>query len=163
MKPSDFSVLLTRYLSQYLPVQRNLSGNAIKSYHDTFKLSLTFCRDEKSMNIAKLSLKQLDKKCIEDFPLWLRQSRGASPSTYNQRLSAIQDFFDYVMTEEPTYIEQCQKIIKIKSMDTPEKPAAYFATHKSNVSCGGECSSNLYQELSWTCRCYNNRGLCKSR
>jgi site-specific recombinase XerD len=126
MKPSDFSVLLTRYLSQYLPVQRNLSSNTIKSYRDTFKLLLTFCRDEKNMNIAKLSLKQLDKKCIEDFLIWLRQSRGASPSTYNQRLSAIHAFFDYVMTEEPAYIEQCQKIIKIKSMDTPEKPASYL-------------------------------------
>lgn len=126
MKPSDFSVLLTRYLSQYLPVQRNLSRNTIKSYRDTFKLLLTFCRDEKSMNIAKLSLKQLDKKCIEDFLLWLRQSRSTSPSTYNQRLSAIHAFFDYVIAEEPAYIEQCQKIIKIRSMNTQEKPASYL-------------------------------------
>jgi site-specific recombinase XerD len=110
----------------YLPVQRNLSGNTIKSYRDTFKLLLTFCRDDKNMSIAKLSLKQLDKKCIEDFLLWLRQSRNASPSTYNQCLCAIHAFFDYVMTEEPAYIEQCQKILKIKSMDTPEKPAAYL-------------------------------------
>ncbi|MDR1542260.1 MAG: site-specific integrase [Clostridiales bacterium] len=100
MKPSDFSVLLTRYLMHYLTVQRNLSSNTIKSYRDAFKLPLTFCRDEKNMNIAKLALKQLDKKCIEDFLIWLLQSRGASPSTYNQRLSAIHAFFDYVMTEE---------------------------------------------------------------
>jgi len=126
MKPSDFSVLLTRYLSHFLPVQRNLSSNTIKSYRDTFKLLLMYCRDEKNLNIAKLTLKQLDKRCIEDFLVWLRQSRKASPATYNQRLSAIHAFFDYVMTEEPAHIEQCQKIIKIKGMDSPDRPAVYL-------------------------------------
>jgi len=126
MKPSDFSVLLTKYLTHFLPVQRNLSANTIKSYRDTFKLLLTFCRDVKNLSVAKLTLKQLDKRCIEDFLLWLRQTRGASPSTCNQRLSAIHAFFDYVMAEEPEYMEQCQKIIKIKSMESPYPPAVYL-------------------------------------
>ncbi len=76
MKSSDFSLFLTRYLTHYLPVQRNLSSNTICSYRDTFKLLLIFCRDEKGFNIAKLSLSKLDKKCIEEFLLWLTDSRG---------------------------------------------------------------------------------------
>lgn len=100
MKASDFSKFLTQYLTHYLPVQRNLSSNTIRSYRDTFKLLLIFCRDEKGFNIAKLNLSKLDKKCIEDFLLWLTNTRGSSPSTYNQRLCAIHAFFDYVMTEE---------------------------------------------------------------
>lgn len=71
MKASDFSKFLTQYLTHYLPVQRNLSSNTIRSYRDTFKLLLIFCRDEKGFNIAKLNLAKLDKKCIEDFLLWL--------------------------------------------------------------------------------------------
>ncbi len=128
MKPSDFSVLLTRYLTHFLPVQRNLSGNTIRSYRDSFKLLLTFCRDEKHLNIARLTIKQLDRRCIEDFLLWLRQSRSASPSTYNQRLCAIHAFFDYVMTEEPGLMEHCQNILKIKSMQTADHPAIYLTT-----------------------------------
>lgn len=116
MKASDFSRFLTQYLTHYLPVQRNLSSNTIRSYRDTFKLLLIFCRDEKGFNIAKLNLSKLDKKCIEDFLLWLTNTRGSSPSTYNQRLCAIHAFFDYVMTEEPTYMEQCILILKIQSM-----------------------------------------------
>lgn len=100
MKTSDFSRFLTQYLTHYLPVQRNLSSNTIRSYRDTFKLLLIFCRDEKGLNIAKLNLAKLDKKCIEDFLLWLTNTRGSSPSTYNQRLCAIHAFFAYVMTEE---------------------------------------------------------------
>ena len=126
MKASDFSRFLTRYLTHYLPVQRNLSSNTIRSYRDTFKLLLIFCRDEKGFNIAKMSLDKLDKKCVEEFLLWLTNTRFASPSTYNQRLSAIHAFFDYVMTEEPAYMEQCISILKIKSMVSPAPPAQYL-------------------------------------
>lgn len=126
MKQSDFSVFLTRYLTHYLPVQRNLSSNTIRSYRDTFKLLLTFCRDEKGLNLAKLSIKQLNKPCIEDFLMWLCRSRDASPSTYNQRLCAIHAFFEYIMTEEPMYMEHCIRILKIKSMTVPDRPAQYL-------------------------------------
>ena len=71
MKTSNFSRYLTQYLTHYLPVQRNLSSNTIRSYRDTFKLLLIFCRDEKGLNIAKLTLSKLDKKCIEDYLLWI--------------------------------------------------------------------------------------------
>ena len=126
MKTPDFSRFLTQYLTHYLPVQRNLSSNTICSYRDTFKLLLIFCRDEKGFNIAKLNLAKLDKKCIEDFLLWLTNTRGSSPSTYNQRLCAIRAFFDYVMTEEPAYMEQCILILKIPSMVSPAPLAQYL-------------------------------------
>ena len=75
MKTSNFSRYLTQYLTHYLPVQRNLSSNTIRSYRDTFKLLLIFCRDEKGLNIAKLTLSKLDKKCIEDYLLWLTDAK----------------------------------------------------------------------------------------
>lgn len=78
------------------------------------------------MNISKLTIKQLDKKCLEDFLLWLSTERNASPATYNQRLYALHAFFDYVMTEEPEYMEHCQRILKIPSMKIPDKPARYL-------------------------------------
>ncbi len=126
MKTPDFAIFLTQYLTHYLPVQRNLSSHTIRSYRDTFKLLLLFCRDEKGINIAKLRLSKLDKSCIEEFLLWLAHARGASPSTYNQRLSAVHAFFDYVMTEEPRYMEQCIQILKIPSMVSPAPPAQYL-------------------------------------
>lgn len=126
MRASDFSTFLTQYLTHYLPVQRNLSSNTIRSYRDTFKLLLIFCRDEKGFNIAKLNLAKLDKICIEEFLLWLTNTRGVSPSTYNQRLCAIHAFFDYIMTEEPGYIEHCIQILKIPSMVSSAPPAKYL-------------------------------------
>ena len=119
MRSSDVSSFLTKYLTHYLPVQRNLSNNTIRSYRDTFKLLLVFCRDEKGFNIAKLHMSKLDRGCMEDFLLWLTTSRGISSSTYNQRLCAIHAFFNFVMTEEPAYMEQCIQILKTPDRSRP--------------------------------------------
>ena len=126
MKTADFSSLLTRYLTHYLPVQRNLSSNTIRSYRDTFKLLLLFCRDEKKCNISKMTISKLDKKCIEEFLIWLTNTRGASASTYNQRLCAIHAFFDYVMAEEPGLMEQCVQVLDIPHKVTHAPPAHYL-------------------------------------
>ena len=53
MKPTDFSMHLTAFLSDYLPVQKNVSRNTIKSYRDTFKLLLLFCEKEESLPVGK--------------------------------------------------------------------------------------------------------------
>lgn len=126
MKSLDFALLLSKYLTQYLPAQRNLSSNTICSYRDTFKLLLIFCRDIQGFNIAKLPMTQLDRKCIEDFILWLRNIRKSSPSTCNQRLCAIHAFFDYVMVEEPQLMEQCIQIHNIPRMVSSAPPAKYL-------------------------------------
>lgn len=127
MKHSDFAMFLSRYLTHYLPVQRNLSKNTILSYRDTFKLLILFCRDEKRFNIAKLGISKLDKRCMEEFLQWLRVTRNISTSTYNQRLCAVHAFFLYVMTEEPMYLEHCSQIMKISSMTSPSRPAKYLS------------------------------------
>lgn len=126
MKSLDFALLLSKYLTQYLPAQRDLSSNTICSYRDTFKLLLIFCRDIQGFNIAKLPMTQLDRKCIEDFILWLRNIRKSSPSTCNQRLCAIHAFFDYVMVEEPQFMEQCIQIHNIPRMVSSAPPAKYL-------------------------------------
>lgn len=68
----------------------------------------------------------LDKNCIEEFLLWLANVRGVSPSTYNQRLCAIHAFFDYVIAEEPGYIDQCVQIHNIPRKVTSSPPAQYL-------------------------------------
>jgi hypothetical protein len=45
MKPTDFSIHVTSFLTHYLAAQRNLSPNTIKAYRDVFTLLLRFCRD----------------------------------------------------------------------------------------------------------------------
>lgn len=93
MKPTDFSMHLTSFLSDYLPIQKNVSRNTIRSYRDTFKLLLLFCEKEEAVPIEKLTMKKLSPERIERFLDWLETERKSSISTRNLRLTAIHSFF----------------------------------------------------------------------
>src|SRR6266446_304242 len=60
MKPTDFSIHVTSFLTHYLAAQRNLSPNTIKAYRDVFTLLLRFCRDGRGIAPEKLRLEQID-------------------------------------------------------------------------------------------------------
>lgn len=113
MKPTDFAYLLTNYLSNYLPGQRNLSTNTIKSYRDTFTLLLKYCKECKGIEIEKLALQSFSRQLTEDFLTWVQTVRNNSISTRNQRLAAIHAFFRYVQLESPQHLFLCQQILSI--------------------------------------------------
>src|SRR5438552_16200200 len=67
MKPTDFSIHVTNFLTHYLAAQRNLSPNTIKAYRDVFTLLLRFCRDGRGIAPEKLRLEQIDVSLVEAF------------------------------------------------------------------------------------------------
>lgn len=113
MKPTDFSKLLTNFFSDYLPLQKNVSPNTIKSYRDTFKLLLLFCEIEEDTKAEKLTMQRLSSELIEKFLIWLETERNCSISTRNQRLAALHAFFRYAQSESPELLFHYQKVIAI--------------------------------------------------
>jgi len=71
MKPTDFAKALSHYLSAYLPGQRNVSPNTIKSYRETFKLFLKYCKYSCGLSIERLSLQRIDEPLVVGFLTWL--------------------------------------------------------------------------------------------
>lgn len=113
MKPTDFSVHATNFLTHYLAAQRNLSPNTIKAYRDVFTLLLRFCRDVRGIALENLRLEHIDVSLVEAFLDYLETDRKSSPSTRNHRLATLHAFFRYVQAEEPAHMLQCQKILAI--------------------------------------------------
>lgn len=113
MNPTDFATHLTTYLGSYLPGQRNVSTNTIKSYRDTFSLLLTYCRDVRGITLERLTLQSLTATFIEEFLTMLEHTRGNSVATRNQRLAAIHAFFRYLQQEEPSLLLLCQQVLAI--------------------------------------------------
>ena len=113
MKPTDFSIHVSGFLTHHLAAQRNLSPNTIKAYRDVFTLFLRFCRDVRGIAPEKLRLEQIDVSLVEAFLDHLETERKSSPRTRNHRLATLHAFFRYVQAEEPAYILQCQKILAI--------------------------------------------------
>ena len=113
MKPTNFSMYLSNFLSHYLAGQRNLSPNTIKAYRDVFILLLQFCRDIKDIPVEKLQLEQIDVAFVEAFLDHLEKDRHSTPRTLNHRLATLHAFFRYLQIEEPAHLLQCQQILAI--------------------------------------------------
>ncbi len=127
-KPTDFTKLMSTYLSSYLPLQRNVSKNTISSYCDTFRLLLTFLRDEKDMCVETLRIKDFSTELIREYLVWLERDRHCGISTKNQRLAALRAFFKYVEVEKPEYMLLCQKIINIPYTKNEKAAVQYLST-----------------------------------
>jgi len=113
MKPADFAMHVTNFLTHYLAALRNLSPNTIKAYRDVFTLLLRFCRDVRGIALERLSLAQIDASLVEAFLDHLANDRHVSISTQNHRLAALHAFFRYVQSEVPELMLQCQRILAI--------------------------------------------------
>ncbi len=113
MKPTDFSIQVTNFLTRYLAAQRNLSPNTIKAYRDVFTLLLRFARDTRGIPVERLSLAHVDVAFVEAFLEHLGKDRHCSMRTQNQRLAVLHAFFRYVQSEVPDRLLQCQKILAI--------------------------------------------------
>lgn len=127
MKPTDFSIHVTNFLTHYLGAQRNLSANTIKAYRDVFTLLLRFCRDVRGIAPEKLRLEQMDVSLVEAFLDYLGTERNSSPRTRNHRLAALHAFFRYVQAEEPTHMLQCQRILAIPQQRHARPTVTYLS------------------------------------
>jgi site-specific recombinase XerD len=121
MKPTDFAKALSHYLGVYLPGQRNVSPNTIKSYRDTFKLFLLHCKQECNLSTERLCLNHIDKSRVIGFLDWLEADRKNGISTRNQRLACIHGFYRYMQLEDPVGLLPYQQILSIpmKKVQTP--------------------------------------------
>lgn len=113
MKPTDFSIYLTKFLSDYLPGQRNVSPNTIRSYRDTFKLLLRYFQEREGMPPEKLTMSCITHVRIRSFLDWLETDRGCGVTTRNLRLTAVHSFFRYAQAESPESLFHFQKVIAI--------------------------------------------------
>jgi len=113
MKPTDFSIYLTQFLSDYLLRQKNVSPNTILSYRDTFKLLLRYFQERERIAPEKLTMSSITQVRITSFLEWLEAERGCSVTTRNLRLTAIHSFFRYAQAESPESLFHFQKVIAI--------------------------------------------------
>ena len=127
MTANDFPRLLTKFLGEYLPSQRNMSSNTIKSYRDTFMLLLRYCREKKNIILEQLEITQIDAALIVDFLSYLETERHCSATTRNQRLAAIHAFFRFLQTEQPEYMLHYQRILAIPSKRHKRPEVGYLS------------------------------------
>ena len=128
MKPTDFSKLVTGFLTDYLVRQKNVSANTIHVYRDTFKLLLEFCNRELQIPAERLTIDILTADVVKTFLNWLEDTRENSVSTRNLRLAAIRSFFRYTQYEAPELMLQCQRIMSVPAKKTSKPAVGHLTT-----------------------------------
>lgn len=123
---TDFACLVSKFLTEYLPLQRNYSKNTILSYRDALKLLVAFITDTKGIRLTDFTMKRFDRALIVEYLEWLR-NRGVSVSTANQRLAAIKTFAEYAGCQHIEYMAPLQMVQNIKSKKASSREIVFLS------------------------------------
>ncbi len=123
---TDFGKALTGFFSEYLPRERNVSKNTVKSYRDTFVQFLEFMRDGKGVSVNKLSLSHMTKDNVREFLEWILEEHHCSAATRNYRLAAIHAFVRFLQYCEIGLMAEWQGILSIRALKTERKSFEYL-------------------------------------
>ena len=145
---NDFSMMLHKYLTNYLPNERGYSENTIKTYRYTFVLFLEYLS---TVNIKpnKFELKDFDKKLITEFLDYLENTKDSCISTRNNRLATILSFTRFLMYEYPDYINNYSEILDIKIKKGKKATIDYLEVEevKSIISVTNKQSLKSYRNF----------------
>ncbi len=125
---TDFAKYLSRFLSEYLPHERNVSKNTMSAYRDAFVQYIDYMKSECQVPVERLSLKHLDRENVLGYLRWIMDTRHCSPATRNYRLAAIHSFVSYLQYIVVEQSEQWQKVLSIKAMRKEVKALNYLST-----------------------------------
>lgn len=110
---ANLASFLTRFFTQRLIQQRNVSPHTIASYRDSFRLLLQFANKRLKKTPSTFSIEDLDAPLIHDFLKHLEKNRGITTRSRNLRLTAIRSFFKFISYELPEHSAQIQRILAI--------------------------------------------------
>ena len=138
--PERSSVLgswIKRFLIEYLPTERNLAVNTLKSYRDCLTLLLPFAAGRCGKPVERLKVEDLSADRVTAFLGHLETQRGCSVQTRNQRLSAIRSFARYVSVRDAALVEWAGSIRAIPLKKTVRSRIAWLSTEDMEAMIAG--------------------------
>lgn len=123
---SDFARLLSGFLNNYLPHEKGVSINTVKSYSYTFILFIKYMHVIRNVPVTRLLFTHLNRDLVTDFLDWLQRERGCGEATRNQRLAAISSFIKYAEYMIPSHLFDCHQILSIPAKKTKSKVLNYL-------------------------------------
>lgn len=123
---SRLAPMLEAFFTDRLQHQRCASPHTIAAYRDTFRLLLTFAKDDIRKMPSDLSLTDLDAPFIVRFLAHLEKQRRNTTSTRNARLAAVHSLFHYLAFREPSHAALIQRVLAIPHKRAEKKLVAFL-------------------------------------
>lgn len=118
---------LQRYFTDYAHTQRDLSGNTIAAYRDTWRLLIKYTAASRGVHADKIDLAVLDAELVAGFLDHLQTERGNSPATRNARLTAIRAVLVHALPDHPEHAATITRVLAIPPKRSPA-PCVEFLT-----------------------------------
>ena len=128
---------IKRFLIEYLPTERNLAVNTLKSYRDCLTLLLPFVASRCGKTVERLRVEDLSADRVTAFLGHLERERGCSVQTRNQRLAAIRSFARYVSVRDAALVEWAGSIRAIPLKKTVRPRIAWLSTEDMEAMIAG--------------------------
>jgi len=129
----EFPGRLEAFFTDRLLRQRRASPHTIGGYRDTFRLLLTFARQQLKKEPSCLAIEDLDAPFIGAFLDHLEQARGNSARTRNVRLAAIHSFFRYLALQDPAHGAVIQRVLAMPSKRYDRRPIGFLTESEPGV------------------------------
>ena len=110
----DFSYYLSKFLKDYLVIERNVSKNTIRSYTKTFQLLIDYLVNIEDIKLSNINFNTITRNIIINFLNHLEENSNTI-RTRNQRLAAIKSFYQYCLSYETQNIYNIKQVLSIKS------------------------------------------------
>ncbi len=126
MASNDLAKQLSRFLSIYLPHERNVSPNTVSAYRDAFISFFLYLRDVKHIKAEKVTLADMNRDNIVGYLQWLIDKQGCSIATRNNRLAAVRSFVSYLQYDSVEHMEQWQRVLAIRGLKKEHTIPSHF-------------------------------------
>ena len=123
---TNFARCVTRFLTNHLPGERNLSPQTIRSYSLALKMYIGYLDYSAGIKPERIELKDVTADSIKGFLVSMGDSKCISPNTQNQRLSALKSFVRYAILEYPAFLHDGQRILAIPSKRSSTHEIVYL-------------------------------------
>lgn len=128
---NNFALLVSSFLTDYLPLQRGYSENTVKSYRDTLKLFLRYVNEKTEKPIKAFETKDFTKELVISFLEDYRKN-GASTSAANQRLAALKTFASYAQIESLECMSSLSRVTDIKATKYTSREIHYLTAEQTS-------------------------------
>lgn len=101
------------YLKVYLPKQRKVSPNTIRSYRKAIEELLDYVKERMHIPLGSVTFEHLTSGMVLSFLEYLETECGCTPLTCNTRFAAIRAFMDYAADRDVTLVAILNELRKI--------------------------------------------------
>lgn len=122
----NFPYYLSKFLKDYLIIERNMSLHTIRSYKKTFQILIEYLVNVKGFEIKNITFENVTREIILEFLSYLENNKKNSIRTRNQRLASIKSFYQYCAVDEIDNIDNIRKILSIKAKREVKKVILYL-------------------------------------